>query len=187
MKTPPTPALGRSPWLRRAGFTLIELLTVIAIIAVLATMLLPSLGTMTEKAESVRCLGNLEQIGIAVLAAAADLGGRYPCIETAVDDPVYKPEDNAKSMAETLGPYGISDATLRCPADVKAENYFAKQGTSYEWRPMVDGEPLAAPVIYLRFGPLPVSPSRVRIAIDVTPVHRGRQNRLYADGHAKGY
>ena len=69
------------PELRKAvskGFTLIELLVVVSIIALLVSILLPSLNKARQQAQKVKCIVHVRGVGMALFMYAQDNDERYP-------------------------------------------------------------------------------------------------------------
>jgi prepilin-type N-terminal cleavage/methylation domain-containing protein len=81
----------------KGGFSLIEMLTVIAIMAILAAVIFPVMGTARKKARQTECISNLYQIGVAMKLFFND-EARYPeFIAGPVD------ESNPQPLEETTG------------------------------------------------------------------------------------
>ncbi len=60
------------------GFTLVELLVVVSIIALLVSILLPSLKKAREQAKATVCLSNLRALGQGLMLYATEYDGRMP-------------------------------------------------------------------------------------------------------------
>jgi prepilin-type N-terminal cleavage/methylation domain-containing protein/prepilin-type processing-associated H-X9-DG protein len=63
---------------RPRAFTLVELLVVIGIIALLISILLPTLARARDSAKSVKCGSNARQIATGIIGYAQDFQGQFP-------------------------------------------------------------------------------------------------------------
>src|SRR6195952_241109 len=72
---------------RRSGFTLVELLVVIGIIALLISILLPSLAKARENGKRIVCLSNLKQIGNAIVMYSNDNKLYFPRASAGAEQP----------------------------------------------------------------------------------------------------
>jgi prepilin-type N-terminal cleavage/methylation domain-containing protein/prepilin-type processing-associated H-X9-DG protein len=91
------------------GFTLIELLTVIAIIAVLASILFPVFARAREQARKATCQSNLKQLGLALLMYSQDYDERML--------PIATPGGPGGELRwpQILSPYLKMRGFVRCP------------------------------------------------------------------------
>ena len=118
---------------KRNGFTLVELLVVIGIIALLISILLPSLNRAREAAKQVTCLSNMRQIGYAFQMYLNANRNQFPRPAVYGTGPkgqgddedwvyLYKsrnpflPDPADGAVVRLLGPR-VTAAVLRCPSD----------------------------------------------------------------------
>ncbi len=92
------------------AFTLLELMTVIVIVAILITMLVPALRGLQGKAEMQNCVGNLKSLYAAGASYVTDQG-HWPQIETKdAQRPTY-----ALAWIAAFRPYKIEPVNWICP------------------------------------------------------------------------
>ena len=104
-------------------FTLIELLVVVAIIGILASLLLPSLGKARTKAIKAVCKSQIRQIHLKYEMYSDDNDGYYPygslgkvTWDDLLSDYLSDVEKDMDPL-DTSNPRAVSDKLYKCPAD----------------------------------------------------------------------
>ncbi len=101
-----------------SGFTLLEMLITISVVVVLAALCLGSIGTMTNSANTAKCISNHRTVVNALLLYAGENGGQLPAYYRIVGqngDFVTGWWDAAVQYLDAPKNVGIGYDYLRCP------------------------------------------------------------------------
>ncbi len=166
------------------GFTLVELLVVIVIIGVLASMLLPSITFLKEKANRLACANNLKEIHKLCLAYAKDNDDLLPpCDSPKANGPVLLDEQMNLLIRKN---YTRNTKVFHCPSRNSATDL--SKEFQYDYNPYITTKRL------LRFTQVK-NPAGLRLAwdsdkagemeiYDVQDNHSSAGgNVVYVDGH----
>ncbi|MCK4341797.1 MAG: prepilin-type N-terminal cleavage/methylation domain-containing protein [Phycisphaerae bacterium] len=129
---------------RSGGFTLLELLVAVAIIALLLSILLPTLGRARQQARTAVCASNVRQLAIANTAYSSDDKGHYcPAAVRIQTENLHRWHGTRRTVAEPFDPQhgplvpylGVEEGIRACPSFrefvTEGEAPFEKGGGGY--------------------------------------------------------
>jgi len=162
----------------RRAFTIIELLVVIGIIGILAAMIVPAVSHARGMAWRANCQSNLRSLGVALRVY---LNQNNDVMPIAAQMPSLNLTDEPR-IADVLGRFLDDRGVFKCPSDTQ-ENFFASEGSSYEYHSMLGGRRVSESFLTQHWGE-----SKTFVLYDYRPFHGtagdpGAANYLFADGH----
>jgi prepilin-type N-terminal cleavage/methylation domain-containing protein/prepilin-type processing-associated H-X9-DG protein len=193
------------------AFTLIELLVVIAIIAILAALLLPTLGRAKDSAKSILCLNQMRQISLATRLYAEENNDEFPRSQHSAFANRQLPWERA--IAPQLGVTGGATAwtnlllgLYHCPKDPQPAhlsygfNYFFEVGAEDDypgkpqtWRKLAS---IPKPTSTINYAEISIAADHVMPALGwlsgadaaneiASTRHKQKSNYAFVDGHAE--
>jgi len=196
---------------RRSAFTLIELLVVITIIAILIAMIVPNLSKFLDNANAVKCASNLHQIGAGLMSFTGDHNGFFPIAGADVKHGNTDGTTGQPGWTEQLEPYiGTDLRVYRCPTSAKVHpenqvySYFMGARAAYEAKEgsfaALNVMRIDKPSRYILGGDISGADGftaddadkddytqDAAFGGDVSKMHRGMVNLLFADGSVRLY
>lgn len=108
------PSLRAAIRLKNSAFTLLELMTVIVVIAILATMLMPAMQGVQRRVERINCTSNLKGLFVATESYIQD-NGHWPQIDSALIKGDASDHKYSQAWINALARYGIAQKVWICP------------------------------------------------------------------------
>ena len=109
------------------GFSLVELLVVIAVIAILASLLLPALSAAKQRANLIRCKSNLRQIALGVSLYVMDNDNTYPSGPIRqVPGVIFDDRFWLETVAQTMGDEWHNQKLFWCPSTFNRGRLYAR-------------------------------------------------------------